>query len=190
MKDQVLRRMDDLACEASLRELIEQLPDDVGVVVKSGRAVWLPLAAADGCVAGIYMNSGHLWLLLTPTQARQVHDATAVGCPARTRLPGTSTSLLRKPLTQARAPCTPPRSGCGTQESATRVGPETRRTASCPTSADLDGNVLPEDWHSSRPAASARHTVRTAADCQVVDVHHHGGASVRCLLTDVHGRRS
>ncbi len=76
MKDQVLQRMDELTCAASLRRLIEQLPDDVGVVVKAGRADWLPLAAADGCVAGVYMNVRHLWLLLTPEQARLVHDAT------------------------------------------------------------------------------------------------------------------
>ncbi len=87
MKDQVLRRMDELGCAAPLRRLIEHLPDDVGIVVKPGRADWLPLAAADGCVAGVYMNVRHLHLLLTPEQGQRVRDE--VGCRIPRKNPAT-----------------------------------------------------------------------------------------------------
>lgn len=78
MREHVLHRMDALGCAPALRQLVERLPEDVSVVVKAGRADWLPLAAADGCVAGVYMDVRHLLLLLTPQDARDVADAT--GC--------------------------------------------------------------------------------------------------------------
>ena len=78
MKDQVLARMDALGCAPSLRRLVAQLPDPTRIVVKPGRADWLPLAATGECVAGVYMDVHHLHLLLTPHDARDVSAST--GC--------------------------------------------------------------------------------------------------------------
>jgi hypothetical protein len=77
VKDDVLRQMDGLGCPAPFRRLIERLPDDVRLVVKPGVGDFLPLAAGNDCVAGIYMNVPHLHLLLTPADARRVADDTS-----------------------------------------------------------------------------------------------------------------
>jgi hypothetical protein len=78
VKKDVLSQMDDFGCPGPLRRLVERLPDDVKIVVKSGVGDFLPLAANNDCVAGIYMNIPHLHLLLTPQDARHVAEAT--GC--------------------------------------------------------------------------------------------------------------
>lgn len=78
MKDHVLHRMTELGCAPSLRALVERLPTTTRIVVKAGRAEWLPLAAGDGHVAGVYMNVRHCHLLLTPADAAAVSAET--GC--------------------------------------------------------------------------------------------------------------
>lgn len=71
MKDQVLKRMDELGCEPTLRRLIEQLPDAEPVVVKAGRAEWLPTAAAHDLDAALYMNVRDCHIKLNPSDAEQ-----------------------------------------------------------------------------------------------------------------------
>ncbi len=78
MKDRVLCQMDDLGCPAPLRRLVERLHDDVRIVVKPGVGDFLPLAADDDSIAGAYMNTPHVHLMLTPQDARDV--AAATGC--------------------------------------------------------------------------------------------------------------
>lgn len=78
MKDEVLRQMDEFGCAPALRAMVERLPDELAIVVKTGVGDFLPLAAADDCVAGVYMDHEHLHLLLTPADARAA--AAATGC--------------------------------------------------------------------------------------------------------------
>ncbi len=78
MKDHVLRQMDEFGCPAPLRRLVERLPDDVRIVVKPGVGDFLPLAAGNDSIAGAYMNTPHVHLMLTPQDARDV--AAATGC--------------------------------------------------------------------------------------------------------------
>ncbi len=146
MKDQVLQRMDELACVASLRGLIEQLPDDVGVIVKPGRAEWLPLAAADGCVAGIYMNVLHLWLLLTPTQARQVHDATGSRMSPKNPTTWYIYVSADEASDPARAPLYADAVVTALRRSATRVGSETPDSEPPNVGGSRRQRVCPEDW--------------------------------------------
>ncbi len=146
MKDQVLRRMDDLGCARSLRRLIEKLPDDVGVVVNPGRAQGLPLAAADGCVAGIYMGPGNLWLLLTPDQARQVHDATGSHM---VRKNPTTWYVYVKATEAADAALAPNYEQAvvtALQRSATRVGRETPDADPPVVGGSLRQRICPADW--------------------------------------------
>jgi hypothetical protein len=85
MKDNVLRRMDELGCEPGLRTIIEQLPADVDVVVNEGVGDFLPLAGAPGATAGIYMNVRHCHLALDPADAHRLAAETGCRLIARAR---------------------------------------------------------------------------------------------------------
>lgn len=71
MKDQVLQRMDELGCEPALRRLLERLPDEERVVVKEGRADWLPLAASHNQDAALYMGRRDAHIKLNPRDAEE-----------------------------------------------------------------------------------------------------------------------
>jgi hypothetical protein len=75
MKDQVLQRMDELGCEPALRRLVERLPDSQPLVVKAGRAEWLPIAASHEQDAALYMNVRHVHVKLNPADAERTAHA-------------------------------------------------------------------------------------------------------------------
>ena len=74
MKNDVLAQMDMFGSAAFLRTLVEGLPDGADIVVKPGVGNFLPFAAADDRVAGIYMNKAYLHLLLSPADAMALSE--------------------------------------------------------------------------------------------------------------------
>ena len=71
-KHQVIQEAAGYGSQPALRSLIDSLPDDVSVVVKAGVGDWLPIAAAHGSNAGIYLNRRFLHVILDPDDARSL----------------------------------------------------------------------------------------------------------------------